>query len=183
IAWQNGIVATPYTGDTFAVVEAKGAKGAKVGGYSGIRIDPWGHAAVPYLNPYEMNEITIDPKGLPYDVELENTTDKVAPYSGAVSRIVFRTSRGTPLLIMAKQTSGEVVPFGAEVYDGAGTVVGSVGQSGQIYARVEQNRGQLTVKWGSQGNQSCHINYILPPQPASGQDNNIVRFESVCGGE
>ncbi|EPN2773756.1 fimbria/pilus outer membrane usher protein, partial [Klebsiella aerogenes] len=89
IAWQNGIVATPYTGDTFAVVEAKGAKGAKVGGYSGIRIDPWGHAAVPYLNPYEMNEITIDPKGLPYDVELENTTDKVAPYSGAVSRIVF----------------------------------------------------------------------------------------------
>ncbi|HEJ0337332.1 TPA: fimbrial biogenesis outer membrane usher protein, partial [Klebsiella aerogenes] len=111
IAWQNGIVATPYTGDTFAVVEAKGAKGAKVGGYSGIRIDPWGHAAVPYLNPYEMNEITIDPKGLPYDVELENTTDKVAPYSGAVSRIVFRTSRGTPLLIMAKQTSGEVVPF------------------------------------------------------------------------
>lgn len=181
IAWQNGIVATPYTGDTFAVVEAKGAKGAKVGGYSGIRIDPWGHAAVPYLNPYEMNEITIDPKGLPYDVELENTTDKVAPYSGAVSRIVFRTSRGTPLLIMAKQTSGEVVPFGAEVYDGAGTVVGSVGQSGQIYARVSESRGKLTVKWGSRGDQSCHINYILPPQPVSGQNNSIVRFDSVCG--
>ncbi|EPN2773722.1 FimD/PapC C-terminal domain-containing protein, partial [Klebsiella quasipneumoniae] len=84
-------------------------------------------------------------------------------------------------LIMAKQASGEVVPFGAEVTDSAGTVVGSVGQSGQIYARVEKARGQLIVKWGSQGNQSCHINYILPPQPASGQNNSIVRFDSVCG--
>lgn len=181
IAWQNGIVATPYTGDTFAVVEAKGARGAKVGGYSGIRIDPWGHAAVPYLNPYEMNEITIDPKGLPYDIELENTTDKVAPYAGAVSRIVFKTSRGIPLLIMAKQANGEAVPFGAEVYDNAGIMVGSVGQAGQIYARVEQTRGQLTVKWGVRDNRACHINYILPSQKHSGQNNSIVRFDSVCG--
>ncbi|EQA1694740.1 fimbria/pilus outer membrane usher protein [Enterobacter hormaechei] len=182
IAWQNGIVATPYTGDTFAVVEAKGAKGAKVGGYSGIRIDPWGHAAVPYLNPYEMNEITIDPKGLPYDIELDNTTDKVAPYSGAVSRIVFKTSRGTPLLIMATMSNGEAVPFGAQVTDSQGNVVGSVGQSGQIYARVEKAKAQLHVTWGAQNQQSCHINYMLPPQPTSGKNNNIVRFDAVCGG-
>ncbi len=180
IAWQNGIVATPYTGDTFAVVEAKGAKGAKVGGYSGIRIDPWGHAAVPYLNPYEMNEITIDPKGLPYDVELENTTDKVAPYSGAVSRIVFRTSRGTPLLIMAKQASGEVVPFGAEVSDGAGTVVGSVGQSGQIYARVEKNRGRLTVKWGERTGQQCLVDYRLPAGKTDRPSSDMVRLSAQC---
>jgi outer membrane usher protein len=31
IGWPWGVVATPYTGDTFAVVEAKGASGAKVG--------------------------------------------------------------------------------------------------------------------------------------------------------
>jgi len=180
IAWQNGIVATPYTGDTFAVVEAKGAKGAKVGGYSGIRIDRWGHAAVPYLNPYEMNEITIDPKGLPYDVELENTTDKVAPYSGAVSRIVFKTSRGTPLLIMAKQASGEVVPFGAEVSDGAGTVVGSVGQAGQIYARVAQTRGQLTVKWGERAGQQCSVNYSLPGGKVDRPSSDMVRLSAQC---
>lgn len=182
IAWQNGIVATPYTGDTFAVVEAKGAKGAKVGGYSGIRIDPWGHAAVPYLNPYEMNEISIDPKGLPYDLELDNTTDKVAPYYGAVSRVVFKTSRGTPLLIIASQPNGSVVPFGAEVYDSTGKVVGNVGQAGQIYARVEQIRGQLKVRWGAENKQSCSVNYILPPQPVSGQNNNFVRFNSICRG-
>ncbi|MEP8455445.1 fimbria/pilus outer membrane usher protein [Enterobacter bugandensis] len=180
IAWQNGIVATPYTGDTFAVVEAEGAKGAKVGGYSGVRIDPWGHAAVPYLNPYEINEITIDPKGLPYDVELENTTDKVAPHSGAVSRIVFKTSRGTPLLIMTKMTSGEVVPFGAEVYDSAGVIAGSVGQSGQMYVRVEDKHGRLTVKWGEAPEQVCHVEYSIPEEKKSAAQQTLVRLNSVC---
>ncbi len=42
IAWPQGVVMTPYTGDTFAVVEAKGATGAKVGGYSGVRIESMG---------------------------------------------------------------------------------------------------------------------------------------------
>lgn len=37
IAWSDGVVLTPYTGDTFAVVEAKGASGAKVGGTRGFK--------------------------------------------------------------------------------------------------------------------------------------------------
>lgn len=180
IAWPYAATLTPYTGDTFAVVEAKGAQGAKVSGYSGIRIDPWGHAAVPYLNPYELNEITIDPKGLPYNVELENTSEKVAPYEGAVSKIVFKTQQGTPLLIQARRSSGESVPFGAEVYDARGNVVGSVGQGGQLYARVENTRGTLTAKWGSGGTQQCQIHYVLPPQSKDGAANGLVRFDSMC---
>ncbi|PXW44361.1 outer membrane usher protein [Klebsiella oxytoca] len=181
IAWQNGLVMIPYTGNTFAVVEAKGAKGAKVGGYSGIRIDRWGHAAIPYLNPYEMNEITIDPKGISYDVELENTSVKVAPYAGAVSKIVFKTKNGTPLLITALRTDGGDVPFGADVLDSKGNSIGSVGQMGQIYARVEQQRDTLTVKWGNSAVQRCQVNYLLTPQPNDGSGkNNIVRIRSVC---
>ncbi|WP_447872752.1 fimbria/pilus outer membrane usher protein [Serratia fonticola] len=180
IAWPQGVVMTPYTGDTFAVVEAKGATGAKVGGYSGVRIDPWGHAAVPYLNPYEMNEITIDPKGMPYEVELENTSDKVAPHAGAVSKVTFKTQQGTPLLIMAQRANGEAVPFGAEVFDSVKNNIGSVGQMGQIYARVEKQRDQLTVKWGSQPGQYCQLNYILPPKQPGSTIKNIIRFDSIC---
>ncbi|WP_228727457.1 fimbria/pilus outer membrane usher protein [Klebsiella sp. RHBSTW-00215] len=180
IAWQNGVVVTPYTGNTFAVVEAKGATGAKVGGYSGVRIDPWGHAAIPYLNPYEMNEITIDPKGTSQDVELENTSSKVAPYAGAVSRVVFKTRRGTPLLITAKRDSGEEVPFGADVFDSQNNNIGSVGQMGQIYARVENQRDTLTVKWGSGQAQRCQVSYLLTPQPKEGPGKNLVRVNSIC---
>lgn len=182
IAWQSGVVMTPYIGNTFAVVEAKDAKGAKVGGYSGIHIDRWGHAAIPYLNPYEMNEITIDPKGISYDVELENTSVKVAPYAGAVSKIVFKTSKGTPLLITASRADGSDIPFGSDVLDSKGNNIGSVGQMGQIYARVEQQRDSLTVKWGSSPAQRCQVSYLLTPQPENGSGkNNIVRINSVCG--
>ena len=182
IAWQNGVVMTPYTGNTFAVVEAEGATGAKVGGYSGVRIDPWGHAAIPYLNPYEMNEITIDPKGTSQDVELENTSSKVAPYAGAVSRVVFKTRRGTPLLITAKRESGDEVPFGADVFDSQNNNIGSVGQMGQIYARVENQRDTLTVKWGSGQAQRCQVSYLLTPQPKNGPGNTLIRVNSICSG-
>jgi outer membrane usher protein len=39
--------------------------------------------------------------------------------------------------------------MGADVFDSAGNEIGMVGQGGQIYARVEDNTGKLTVKWGA----------------------------------
>lgn len=180
IAWQNGVVFTPYTGDTFAIVEAEGAKGAKVGGYSGIRIDPWGHAAIPYLSPYEMNEVTINPKGLPQNVSLDNTSSKVAPYAGAVSRVVFKTQRGTPLLINARRADGEELPFGAEVYNAEGSNVGYAGQMGQIFARVNQAKGMLTVKWGGAAAQQCQITYYFPMNKDGKIQDSLVRMNSIC---
>lgn len=159
IAWQNGVVATPYTGDTFAVVEAPGAKGAKVGGYPGIRVDGFGHAAIPYLNPYEMNVINLDPKGTSQGLEFSNTSDRVVPLSGAVSRVRFSTREGIPLLIALHDAQGNTLPFGADVTDSSGAVVGSVGQMGQAYVRVEKREEVLTVKWGEESGQQCRFSY------------------------
>lgn len=159
IAWQNGVVATPYTGDTFAVVEAPGAKGAKVGGYPGIRVDGFGHAAIPYLNPYEMNVINLDPKGTSQGVEFRNTSDRVVPLSGAVSRVQFSTREGIPLLITLRDAQNNPLPFGADVTDPSGAVVGNVGQMGQAYVRVEKREDTLTVKWGDQAGQQCRFSY------------------------
>ncbi|HED4271348.1 TPA: fimbrial biogenesis outer membrane usher protein [Klebsiella oxytoca] len=177
IAWQSGIVATPYTGDTFAVVEAKQAKGAKVGGYPGLKIDRFGHAAIPYLTPYEMNEISIDPKGLPQEVELSNTSEKVAPHWGAVSKVTFETRKGYPLLISATDARGQPLPFGAEVSAASGMNVGSVGQSGQIYALTEKASGVLTVKWGSGAGEQCRLDYrTTEDKPAGG----FRKLRAVC---
>lgn len=180
IAWQNGVVMTPYTGDNFAVIEAKGATGAKVGGYSNVKIDPWGHAAVPYLNPYEMNDITIDPKGISDSVELENTNERVAPLDGAVSQIVFKTKSGTPILVNARLDNGNPVPFGSEITDSKGEIIGSAGQSGIIYARVAEQKGTLTVRWNKNSNATCHINYILAPTNLKSKSVAIQRFNSLC---
>ena len=179
LAWSGGAVLSPYTGDNFAIVEAKGASGAKVGGYSGVRIDPWGHAAVPYLNPYELNDITIDPRGVSDTVELGNTSEKVAPYDGAISKITFKTRTGTPVLIMAKLSDGLPVPFGAEVLDQSHNVVGSVGQSGMVYARVAEQKGELTVSWGNDSQHNCQLRYMLIPQ-GKNTKAEIQRFNSTC---
>ena len=181
LAWQEGIVMTPYTSNTFAIVDAPGATGAKVGGYSGIKIDPWGHAAVPYLNAYEMNEVIIDPKGTSYDVELQTTSQRVAPHEGAVVALKYATQKGYPLLITATQNNGQPLPFGADVFDSKGNNVGSVGQMGQVYARVQTEQDVLTIKWGSNGVQQCRVNYQFRPEKAQGNKNNgVVRTQGTC---
>lgn len=179
VAHSGGVTFSPYTSDTFALVEAKGAEGARVSSYPGVRIDANGYAVVPYLNPYQMNDISIDPKGMSNDVELANTSQKVAPYSGAVVKMKYDTKRGTPILVNATW-QGEPVPFGADVLDSKGTTVGSVGQGGQIYARVAQEQGQLLVKWGEGKVNQCSVGYRLMPQAKGQQNIQLQQFSSTC---
>ncbi|MBB1201008.1 fimbrial biogenesis outer membrane usher protein [Enterobacteriaceae bacterium 89] len=179
VAHAGGVTFSPYTSDTFALVEAKGAEGASVSSYPGVRIDSHGYAIVPYLNAYQMNDISIDPKGMSDDVELANTSQKVAPYSGAVVKMKYDTKRGTPILINSTWNN-EPVPFGADVMDAKGNVLGSVGQGGQIYARVTQEQGQLMVKWGDETSGQCKVSYRLMPQIKGKQNNQIQQFNSVC---
>ncbi|WP_058914242.1 fimbria/pilus outer membrane usher protein [Entomohabitans teleogrylli] len=157
IGHGGGLTLSPYQGDTFALVEAKGAEGARVSGYSGIRIDGRGYAAVPYLSPYQFNDIRIDPQGTASGVELDNTSQKVAPLDGAVVKVSYHTRRGYPLLITVTGTT-RPLPFGSEVYDAAGQVVGYVGQGGLIFARVEQVSGVLNV---STDGKQCLLPYAL----------------------
>lgn len=179
IGHSGGVTLTPYTSDTFALVEAKGAQGASVSSYPGVRIDSFGYAAVPYLNAYQMNEISIDPNGMPTDIELDNTSQKVAPYSGAVVKVKYDSKRGVPILITTTY-QGEPLPFGANVVDEKGNSVGSVGQGGQIYARVAEEKGLLRIIWGEGNGMQCHVRYQLMPQVKDPKQPMMQRFDSVC---
>lgn len=179
IGHTGGVTFTPYTSDTFALVEAKGAEGAKVSSYPGVSIDSRGYAVVPYLNPYQMNEINIDPVGTSADMELDNTSQKVAPYSGAVVKVKYTTKKGMPILVNAT-FQGEPVPFGADVFDSKGNSVGSVGQGGQVYARVVEEKGQLHVKWGEGSEMQCTVSYLMMPQAKNQQKSQVQQFNSRC---
>ncbi|MGL5385919.1 MAG: fimbria/pilus outer membrane usher protein [Enterobacterales bacterium] len=179
IGHAGGVTFTPYTSDTFALVEAKGAEGAKVSSYPGVSIDSRGYAIVPYLNPYQMNDISIDPKGTAAGVELDNTSQKVAPYSGAVVKLKYNAKRGTPILVNATY-QGEPVPFGADIFDGKGNSVGSVGQGGQLYARVAEDKGQLRVQWGEGSEMQCTVSYVLMPIAKGQKQEQVQQFNSPC---
>ncbi|MDU7134822.1 MAG: fimbria/pilus outer membrane usher protein, partial [Enterobacteriaceae bacterium] len=156
VAHSGGVTFTPYNSDTYALIEAKDAKGAKMTGYAGTTVDSFGYALFPSLSPYQMNQVSIDPEGSSMDVEFESTSQKIAPRSGAVVKVKFNTNRGTPVLI-SSSFAGENLPFGAEVLDEENTSIGIVNQTGAIYARVKEDKGTLLVKWGNSTDASCKV--------------------------
>jgi outer membrane usher protein len=176
VAHAAGVTMTPYRGETMAVVSAPGAEGAKVSGYPGLKLDSRGNAVVPYLRPYELNEVAIDPIGSSLDVELNETSQQVAPRAGAVVHLKYTTNQGRAVLLNVRLDDGSSLPFGAGVTDAEGTSVGMVGQGGQLYARIKPETRQLLINWGSKTHQQCAL--VIPAGPGQGQQ--LQQLDAVC---
>ncbi|AOY02169.1 fimbrial assembly protein [Jeongeupia sp. USM3] len=179
VAHAGGVTFGPYVNDTFALVEAKGAEGARVIGGMGAEVDRFGYALVPSLVPYRYNDVALDSKGMSGDAELTEGTRRTAPYAGAAVRLKFRTLEGSALLIRSHQASGDGLPLGASVLDAKGAVIGLVGQGSQIYARAAGDKGELLVKWGDGNGEQCKLPFDLSGQ-AKATKNPLFRLDAVC---
>ena len=163
----GGVTMGPYVGETFALVEAKGASGARVFNNDQLSVDRFGYALVPSMRPYRYNTITLDPAGMEGGAELIENERRVAPVSGAGVKVVFRTRSGQPLLIQSALPDGQALPIGAQVLDEQQRVIGMVGQQSQVYVRAEEPRGVLTVRWDEGSSGQCQIPYQLAEQSNS----------------
>ena len=175
---RGGITFSNQMTDTFGIVEAIGAEGARVTNSIGTVINGAGYAVLPFLLPYRMNNISIDPEGISQDVEFKTTTRFVAPRSNAVVLIRFETLGGRAILITASLPDGAQVPFGASVHDAQGSEVGLTGQDGRIYLRGIAESGTLTARWGDAPDQQCTIKYQLPGKQKD--DGPFVRIDARC---
>jgi outer membrane usher protein len=164
VAHPGGVTFGQPLGDTVAIVQAPNAAGARIGNAVGVRIDHAGYALVPYVTPYVLNTVDIDPAGLPLDVQLDNTSTQVAPRAGAVVMVKFKSESGRFVLIQTHLADGKTLPFGAEVDDEQGQPIGVVGQAGRIMARVSREAGQLGVQWqdATGGAHRCTFAYRAP---------------------
>ncbi|HAU5594649.1 TPA: fimbrial outer membrane usher protein [Citrobacter amalonaticus] len=162
VAHRGGITAGPYTSDTFALVEAPGARGAKIRNGQGATVDRFGYAIFPSLTPYRYNTISLDSQNMADDVELQGGSKRLVPYAGAISRVTFKTTHGKATLINTTLPDSSQPPMGADVTDSNGEAVGIMGQGGQIYARLAAQSGVLFVKWGKTAAQQCQVWYQLP---------------------
>ncbi|WP_233623021.1 fimbria/pilus outer membrane usher protein [Citrobacter amalonaticus] len=179
VAHSGGITLSPYTGDTFTLVEAKGAEGAAIPSYPGVTIDRFGYALFPATNPYQLSDVVIDPKGISENTELENTSQKIVPRFGAVVKAKFDARRGRPVLIHADH-AGQTLPFGADVFDDNGVSVGVVSQGSLIYARVPNDKGTLHIKWGDDADEQCSVSYALAPESESTKKTAMKQFVESC---
>lgn len=147
VVHPGGVTLGQPTGDTVGIVYVPGAEGAHLTSAPGVRIDHAGYALLPYLTPYNLNTITIDPKGLPLDVQLDATSTQVAPHAGAVVMLKFKTKQGRTVILQVRLKDGGALPFGAEVFDEKGVSLGMAGQAGKILARGVKRTGRLTARW------------------------------------
>ena len=99
VAHRGGIPAGPYTSDTFALVEAPGARGAEIRNGQGATVDRFGYAILPSLTPYRYNTISLDSRNMADDVELQGGSKRLVPYAGAISRVTFKTTHGKEKVI------------------------------------------------------------------------------------
>jgi len=169
---EDGITLAQQLGETVGIVEVPGARGARIDSSVGVKTNGDGLAVVPYLQPYHRNEIAVDPLGLPLDVELKSASALAVPMAGAVVKLLVPTTVGRSALIEAPRADGQPLPFGVDVYDSHGKVVGIVGQASRLWVRGLDERGALRVQWGKDADQVCSITYHLdatdPEAPLAG---------------
>ena len=164
VAHKGGITLGQPLGDTAAIVHVPGAAGAHILNAPGVRVDKLGYALVPYLTPYQLDAIQIDPQGLPLGVELDATSANIAPYAGAIVLVDFKSHYGQALIVRIHTADGKSLPFGTEIQGAEDQVIGTVGQGGLALLRVTRKSGELRAKWqGAQDTpQSCVFSYAVP---------------------
>lgn len=179
VAHAGGVLFGPEQGQTMALVYAPDAAGAKVTNAVGLSVNKAGYAVVPYVTPYRLNDITLDPQGISQSVELEQTSQRIAPFAGAIARVDFSTKTGHALLIKSNKTDGSTLPFAAQVYDEQAQVMGMVAQGSQVYLRSQKTQGIATVRWGDEADQQCQINFDVTQQIKANRDQ-MVMLEAAC---
>ncbi|MDI9240841.1 fimbria/pilus outer membrane usher protein [Lysobacter sp. LF1] len=176
VVHSGGITLAPQVNETMAILNAADAKGARLS--DGVsKIDRRGYAVMSSLTPYRRNEVTLDPHGLSFDVELEEARAQVVPRSGAIIPVKFKTASGKAVLLQLSQDDGTAVPFGAEVKESAGKVVGYVGQEGRAFVRLsDENGGQLSVTWSDSG----HCTFDVRSGAATSGPAGLSAIEGRC---
>jgi outer membrane usher protein len=148
----GGIFFSNRIDDSFAVVDA-GVPGVPVA-YENRpygETDRSGRLLIPNLRAYGSNKISIDPKGLPVNAEVERTEDVIAPADRSGVVVSFRAKTDTQsAVVIFTGTNGKPVPAGTKgMIDGAGEpfVVGYDGRS-FIKDLKSSNTAVLTLESG-----------------------------------
>lgn len=180
VAHSKGITLGQYSTDSLILVEAKNAKGAQLEGASNVYIDRFGYGIIPYLNPYRVNEVVINPQKLPDNTELKVHSKQVVPYSGAIIKLKFDTVTGHKAFIYSEEVNGEHLPVGAMVLNEQQDEVGIVGQAGIIYVTGLQDSGVLKAKWSEKEQDSCLLRYDFTTESQYEKNNGIYSLPLIC---
>ncbi|PVZ12624.1 MULTISPECIES: fimbria/pilus outer membrane usher protein [unclassified Pseudomonas] len=179
VVHSGGVTFSQSQGDTFALLSAPGAQGAEVDNGLGVNLDRKGYAVVAGLVPYRENRVSLAPRGIANDVELEVSSNVTSPRSGSIVRLDFATRKGTPILLTLTRSDGAMMPVGAPVLDVHGAQLTQLGQGNRLFLRTEKATQTLQVVTGDKPGQRC-IAEVDIPQPAGQQATGYIQLSTTC---
>ncbi|HJH19593.1 MAG TPA: fimbrial biogenesis outer membrane usher protein [Pseudomonas lactis] len=174
VGHAGGINLGQTVGETFALAQVEGVKGAKIGSFSGAKTGSNGFAVVPNAQPYRVNWISLDTRDLGTDIEIDNATQQVVPRRGAVVLARYASKTGRRVQFALFDAQHQPIPFGAALEDSAGKQIAIADPGGKALALVEADTGTLVISW--QG-QRCEAPYALPQRDKA---LNYERMELSC---
>lgn len=180
VAHAGGITFAQSLGESSALVHAPAAEGAMLGTGGGVRLDRKGYGVAPGLRAFQDNTVSLDPKGMPMDVELKESLQRVTPTLGAITLLRFETVSGRAVVIKATRKDGKPLPFAAQVFDEQGREVGVIGQASKAFVRGIAERGRLQVVWSSGASDRCYISYQLPARETANRQLSADLLEGHC---
>ncbi len=182
IVHPKGISFSEQVGNPFAIISAPGAAGATVASGSNAQLDADGLAIVSYLNPYQINTISIDPQGAATNVEFDATSYQVIPRANSAVLVELKTKTGAGVLFQITLPDGSFPPLGTDVLDEEGNSLGFVAQQGYVFVRGPKPAGSLQLRWGATASARCKAPYKLQPAVLSDKQsaNQFVKVEVQC---
>lgn len=73
---------------------------------------------------------------MPSTVELTETSHRIAPYAGSITKVNFSTKTGYAVFINTQTPNSGHLPFAAQVFNQNNEIVGMVAQGSRIYLRT-----------------------------------------------
>lgn len=163
IAHSEGVTFSQPVGETFALVQVPGVKGAGLEG-STARTDSAGYTVESYVQPYRYNWVNLDTQTLGSDVDVADTSQRVVPRRGSVVKARFQASTGRRVQFELRQANGKKLPFGAQLFDEERTLLAVVDNQSRALVFGIKDHGRLTLNWA---NGNCTVPYKLPERDAA----------------
>ncbi|WP_338806781.1 fimbria/pilus outer membrane usher protein [Pseudomonas chlororaphis] len=157
IAHSEGVTFGQPVGETFALVQVPGVKGAAVEG-STARTDSAGYTVASYVQPYRYNWVNLDTQTLGSDVDVTDTSQQLVPRRGSVVKARFEASTGRRVQFEFLQLNGKKMPFGTQLFDEDNKLLAVVDNQSRALVFGIKEQGRLTLNWA---NGSCTVPYEL----------------------
>lgn len=169
----NRVFFTKRLDESFAVAELKGYPGVGVGlGASPTATtDAGGIAFIPYLSPYQNNQVRLNAQDLPISAEIDSIERIVVPSWRSAVKVEFPVRSGRAALVKIHDEAGEPIPPGSTVQIRGEKEEFFVGRRGEAFVTGLQDRAVLVVR---QRGAQCNLAITLPAA-----NDEVVRIGPV----